>query len=228
LMNSVKLPKWESLSEWKGRIKFWWIYALPFITLLILGILFISYPDFFNTTNVTLVMQAHYWISFMLSVIVERSFNRLRSHGYLYLYKTTIVLIVAVPMILSVGNSALLIVWSAWPDGENNHFLKRSTIVDIIIILDVLGLLPFFIFYIWTVKKHYDKEHGPDKSGKLPYNKESIMNSKDMDNQDINSVVEDQAEIVEWYKEQREDLSKEIVVLRKKLDEYEKSSKEFH
>eukprot|EP01130_Rhizamoeba_saxonica_P005032 TRINITY_DN2028_c0_g1_i1.p1 TRINITY_DN2028_c0_g1~~TRINITY_DN2028_c0_g1_i1.p1 ORF type:complete len:150 (-),score=5.77 TRINITY_DN2028_c0_g1_i1:433-882(-) len=132
--------------EWKGRFKEWWLLLFPFLTLVILEVVFWLVP-LFDPKICTITLQAHFWSSTMLILFIESRCYCLRSNGYLAIHKKLSYLIVSSPVILAVGNSALLVFWSLWPPNRPSDIISRKGVIHLLISCEILGTIPVLITY---------------------------------------------------------------------------------
>eukprot|EP01126_Amoeba_proteus_P016526 TRINITY_DN1766_c0_g1_i14.p1 TRINITY_DN1766_c0_g1~~TRINITY_DN1766_c0_g1_i14.p1 ORF type:complete len:230 (-),score=31.94 TRINITY_DN1766_c0_g1_i14:291-980(-) len=191
------------------------------LIVLVIGFLFHMTPQ-----ETTLLLQAIFSISVLCCAIVNQELRLLQSRGYLKLYEKTSLLIWFQPLVLSFGNSVLLILWtmdsSPFQTAKQGrpffegYSIQPSTLALIIVMVELalicLGLLLFSV-HMWT---HFSRRKPPDVTRKVNRS-DSLIDSSLKFKTSIPKGIENMSSYINAQETRIKHLTTEILALKKNL-----------
>eukprot|EP01116_Phalansterium_solitarium_P003650 TRINITY_DN14472_c0_g1_i1.p1 TRINITY_DN14472_c0_g1~~TRINITY_DN14472_c0_g1_i1.p1 ORF type:complete len:341 (+),score=81.31 TRINITY_DN14472_c0_g1_i1:1142-2164(+) len=140
--------------------------------------------------------------------------NRARKSGYLGFFLKTR-RIFNVPFFIStMGNAAIVILSGLWPRGEVLHGFQVIHALQIIVCVEVAGIAPCLIIYAVLVWRHNHKREAPDAQIELSHGFHDDASERG----GRSEIIEKQAEMIRYLRDQKQKLSKQILELRAEVE----------
>jgi len=197
-----------------------WVAILESILMLLFGVL-IFYNPFgvvIQDNPLALRALAHSFIfvvTLLITIYTNYHHDEARADGHLMFYKKVTPLSRAAPITWSIGNALLIVVFAVWPpDKPKEGILAELNVVRLLSFLELVIVLPCLAIYMYMVYTHNREKPIPEAHIR-EYQMPTIQNDPDSGGDGYKGeLVEKQAEVIRYLKEQKELLSKQILELR--------------
>jgi len=207
-----------------------WIQLFQFaLLILFLVMCFVSLPQEDNNDarlRGYSVRSTFHVALFLVSSIVQASVHychrRARLGGYLALYRNVRLSVLIAPVVLSVGNSILVLVSNLWPSDDNNEQVFTSlNMLQLLVTVEVAIISPLLCFYMNAIRIHNSDRKPPDaqtgqslKSG-IRLTTNQMMSTESEPEEDL---LTQQGEVIQYLQTQNHHLSQQVLILSQEAD----------
>ncbi|CAH2300557.1 transmembrane 192 isoform X1 [Pelobates cultripes] len=205
------------------------VIQLVFVTLTVVSAYFCMYAEAevkekkckpyiepFQLNTIVVIAKVFLWIIHVINErFVQYHHTKIRNHGYLNLYRSTKHLKRLPFIVLSTGNTAILVIVSVQDSFENSGHLYISLILSVLI-LELILSLTYLLIYAGKIYRFNSSKPRPDiieEENLNMYQRNTSPGIGFRDRASLEEVSEKQADTIEYLQRHNAFLSKQILAL---------------